>query len=381
MFGSLGTLFAFRLAMARPHLLLLLFSSLILLLLTTVKQPERPAVLAGLAATSALAGLGHTAGWIGIGLAGLWAIGGALGAPVGARSDRGFRWRPAAAVAAGWLLGQLVHPHFPGNFRLHWLQGLVIPFQATGRGSAELEAVIGQELTPLGGAVLLLQASAFVPIGLAIYYLVRRPEARTRGALTLATASIGLLAVSAWRFQRLFELGAPYGVFALALAMGAARVRWSRLQTGAAALVVGAGCVFAQWGLLVETQLVSPPREMAVWIGAHATPGDRVFTAQWADSAPLLYFAPQVQSMVALDPTFFWLKDRDLFGLYVRTAYGRTSDPAQTIPERFGAGWVTLPRQPAYETLARRLAASGPLEARRVYEDPFYQVWEVGPRR
>jgi hypothetical protein len=376
-FLALGSLFAFRLAMARPHQLLLILSTALLLVLTTTRDPERPRVLVALAAISAAAGLGHTAGWIGIGLAGFWGTCGALTDRAG--GDRGLRWKPAAAIAVGWLAGQLVHPNFPGNFRLHWLQGFVIPFQAAGRGNADLEAVIGQELTPLATSELLRQAMAFVPLGLAIVTLIRHPKARTRSALTVTAASAAFLSVSAWRFQRLFELGAPLGVFALALTLGAAEIRWSRRQKLVGAALVVLGTLISQRGLIRTTQITSPPRAMADWVAAHAAPGDRVFTAQWADSAPLLHAAPRVVSMVTLDPTFFWLHDAEAFALFVRTGFGRTSEPARAIRERFGARWVTIPKLPTYETLARQLAASGPTEALQVYDDPFYQVWDVRP--
>ena len=48
--------------------------------------------------------------------------------------------------------------------------------------------------------------------------------------------------------------------------------------------------------------------------------GERVFTAQWGDSAPLFYFAPQLESLVVLDPTFFLAKDPELFETYVTSA-------------------------------------------------------------
>lgn len=378
MLVALGSLFAFRLAMARPHQLLLLLSSLLLLLLTTSRDPERPRVLAALAAISAAAGLGHTAGWIGIGLATFWGLCGPL-TPASGAVDRSVRWKPAAAIALGWLAGQFLHPNFPANFRLHWLQGFVIPFQASGSGSADLAAVIGQELTPLAPDVLVRQATAFVPIGLAVFYLLKWPRARTRSTLTLAIASLGFLAVSAWRFQRLFELGAPLGVFALGLALGAAQVRWTRRQNLVAGALILAGIIVSQHGLILATEAVSPPRRMAEWLGEHGRDGERVFTAQWADSAPLLFSAPQLTSMVTLDPTFFWLRDAELFSLYVRTAFGQTSDPARVLRERFGVRWVTISKRPAYQGLARQLAASGVAEASRSYEDDAYQVWDLRP--
>ncbi len=71
------------------------------------------------------------------------------------------------------------------------------------------------------------------------------------------------------------------------------------------------------------------------------------------DSAPLFYYAPQLQSLVALDPTAFYLKDRKLFDTYVNVVSGQDPDPARTIRETFGARWVTIPPALYPQLLAR----------------------------
>lgn len=95
-----------------------------------------------------------------------------------------------------------------------------------------------------------------------------------------------------------------------------------------------------------------------------------------ADSAPLLYSAPQLQSMVALDPTFFWLADSELFTLYTRIVHGQHGDPAQAIRERFGARWVTIWKVPALGPLTAQLLRSG--TATVAYADASYLVLDLG---
>ncbi len=122
---------------------------------------------------------------------------------------------------------------------------------------------------------------------------------------------------------------------------------------------------------------VSPPLAMARFLAASGKAGERVFTAQWADSAPLLYFAPQLQSLVALDPTFFYLHDARLFAEYVDIVDGRASDPAQAIRQRFGARWVTIWRMPVYQRLAIQLRDSPGVKI--VFNDRDYVVMDLGP--
>ena len=115
---------------------------------------------------------------------------------------------------------------------------------------------------------------------------------------------------------------------------------------------------------------------MAEWLGEHGRPGERVFTANWADSAPLLYYAPQLQSIVALDPTFFLIADPERFRLYANIVQGHEVDSVRAIREHFGARWVTLWRFPAHKALATRLLKSGQVSV--AFADPYYLVVDLG---
>ena len=117
------------------------------------------------------------------------------------------------------------------------------------------------------------------------------------------------------------------------------------------------------------------PIGMARWLAENGRPGEKVFTAQWADSAPIFYFAPQLRSLVALDPTFFFARDPALFTTYTEIAFGRSPDPAGAIARRFGSQLVTVWRAPAFSPLAAQLARDP--RAQPVYLDPYYAVFRL----
>lgn len=121
---------------------------------------------------------------------------------------------------------------------------------------------------------------------------------------------------------------------------------------------------------------LAPPRGMALWLAEHGRRGERVFTANWADSEPLFYYAPHLQSLVALDPTFFLIADPERFRQYVDIVKGREAEPARAIRERFDARWVTIWKVPSYRKVANQLVRSG--QARVVFSDPFYFVLDLG---
>jgi hypothetical protein len=382
---ALGTMFVLRAEMARPHVWLIGITLLYLGLLVADARPWVLALVAG------LGGLLHTGGWIVIGFAALWAVAGRLTPRGSPDADRGFAWRLLPWTAGGWLAGQLVHPNVPANFGLLWLQNVVVPYQSTA-GSAALRSQIGNELTPPEADVLMAQWPSFLAPLAVVALLLLVPRLRTRATLTTALLAIAFLVVGSVALRRFFELGAPLALLALGLVL---RERQSAASGGGSRKRRDGPPARLSWlpfagavalGLLSTLTAVralgfgqsSPPRAMAQWLGDrvagdHAAVGDRVFTAQWADSAPLLYSAPRLESLVALDPTFFLAKDPALFDLYVQIVQGRSGDPARVIRERFGARWVTVWKQPVYRALAEQLATIAPIR----YDDPDYLVFEL----
>lgn len=375
--GGLGTLFAQRLEMCRPHVWLIGFTVLVTALLGERRWKA-------LAVVCALFGLFHTAGWIAIPLAICWSLSGLLlrRDPRETPESR-VPWQPVAAAAGGWLLGQLVHPEVPANFHLIAIANFVIPFQAAAGTNADLASQLGTELARPGLDVLREQLPAFLAPLLVAAALLWEPRVRSRATLTAGLTSLVFLIAGSVAIRRFFELGAPLALLALALVLRERRDRglpvlmpeWWR---GAAALAIALGTLWTTTALRAYGYGVdSPPLEMSRWLAAHGAKGERVFTAQWADSAPLFYSAPQLQSLVALDPTAFYLKDPRRFATYVKVVSGGDADPARTIREQFGARWVTiLPR--LFPQLLTQLGRTPGVEA--VYGGDGYMVIDLGKR-
>jgi hypothetical protein len=391
----LGSLVAMRVDMCRPHLLLMTGAVLILGALAAERRPWELALIALLFSWA------HAGAWIAIAEGAVWALAGVFAAPP--TSGRRVPWRPVLWIAAGWLLGQILHPSFPDNWRLFIFQNFVVPFEASPAGNEALRSQIGEELSPPTLAILFEQWTAFLAPLLATFLLWRHPHSRRRAPLAAIALSWAFLIAGSVLIRRFLELGAPLSVLALALVVAAASdrpigplrstaARSKRDRPADPQLLLGGWgpwilplflVIGAAWtGWTVRSYSFgnrSGPREMALSMGANAPAGARVFTAQWADSAPLFYSAPQLKSLVALDPTFFFAQDPDRFAEYVRIVSGRHPDPRTAIQKDFGARYVTLWRVPVYAALVGQLQSLpvGHPPPKVAYADSDYLVLDL----
>jgi hypothetical protein len=262
------------------------------------------------------------------------------------------------------------------------LVNLVVPFEASPAGNAALRSQIGEELAPPGLDLLVEQWTIFMAPLVVAVALLRERRLRTRATLATGLVALAFLVLGALLLRRMLELGAPLGLLALAAiaverrrqGLGGLLGSWTA-WAAAGALLIGSLWTAATLRMHAFGR-VSWPQEMARWLGEHGRPGERVFTAQWADSAPLFYYAPQLQSLVALDPTLFFAKDPRLFQEYVDIVQGRRADPATIIRERFKARYVTIWQAPVYERFAENLVRDRAVHL--VYRDSYYLIADLG---
>jgi hypothetical protein len=367
---AMGVIFSSRMAMCRPHHGEIGFSILFLGLLLLEAPPL------ALAAVAAVFGLFHASGWLPIAFATLWLL--AMRFDPAAPPRR--RWVDVAATSLGWVVGQCLHPAFPHNLRLLWIQNVTVLSKAAAGGQA-LRSQIGSELQPMETRLVPDQWPALLAAAVLIILVATRPGWRRPQVLLIAGIAMLALFSGLFLWLRFFELAAPLTLLAIAvgsqLPEGQVRRKAARANLVGIAVLILVGTLFSFSRLRqYQTGQVALPRGMAQWFAENGRPGERVFTANWADSAPLLYYAPQLQSLVALDPTFFLIADPERFRLYANIVQGREVDSVRAIRERFGARWVTVWRFPAHKAIATRLLRSG--QASVAFADPYYLVLDLG---
>jgi hypothetical protein len=314
--------FVLRFALVRPHLL-----SLVLALAITWAAARRR--LPWVAGLSLLYPLSYVAWHLPLLLCGLVEL-----AFLMARAKPAGRTVLAAALGVG--VGVLLHPNFPNNVSLFWLQNVDILVSTAWGSKPGFE--LGTEFLPFVGAHWLryvLWPALLVGFGLWAGFKRRREDALPLAFALVALTFLGLTL----RTQRFVEYAAPFSALAAALAARSTGPRWL-----GSALVLVTTLHLAWWGSdplrRLATRGEDLPPVVAERLRAAIPENAQVFTCDWGLTGELMWALPERKFLVALDPVFFWKKDPALYRLWYELVRHPPEDVAAVVRDRFGARFV-----------------------------------------
>ncbi|HEX8338445.1 MAG TPA: hypothetical protein VF621_17125, partial [Pyrinomonadaceae bacterium] len=269
-------------------------------------------------------------------------------------SERRLEWRPLALVAAGSLLGFVINPYFPHNFRLLY-EHLVIKVTAS-----DFTTTVGSEWYPystwefLGNCGVALAAMV---VGY-VSFKDSASEGRQRAFLLMLFSTLLMLANMRWR--RFAEYFPPFAILFAAFAVEPLIRRARALHTASGPLVEGPEAgdeprrterarvenARAWEMIIVATAFVLLAVPMAwyarvtakdiagmagpdlykggmEWLSKNAEPGELIVNTDWDDFPKLFYYNPRLAYVSGLDPTYLLDKDRRLAELNGRITIGR----------------------------------------------------------
>lgn len=260
-------------------------------------------------------------------------------------------WRVLAAATGGVLLGWLVHPHFPNNFRLVWIQLVDVLSNAWGVAGPNLS--LGGETKPANTRSWLREHVAlYVPFMFAVITLPRakdllnKPRFITLFALANAWFIMGCLS------KRFVEYWAPLAVWVSAEVFSAAwqslredppvvlRRTWTRWSlVGIVAIFAISVQVATHLEMRKEFRKPGPSglRAAAEWLEKNTPEDAQVYTCDWDDAPELFFFNHHNRYMVFLDPNFMYKWEPEVWRTWNDVANGKKRQPADVIVTEFKA--------------------------------------------
>ena len=261
--------------------------------------------------------------------------------------------RTLAISACAMTAAVLLHPNFPANTQLFWIQNVEVLVRKAWGGEAGFS--LGEEFAPLGFEAMLRHLSfPLIVVGMALFPAVRRRRESLAGFafLACAIAFIGLTA----KTQRFLEYAVPFSFLAGATSLRAVRKP----------LLVPLIAVMSAWTLLVGSHRLRDlplrqdlfPRDRAESIQKIVPEGAQVFTCGWETTGEMMLALPERRFLVALDPVFFWEKDAELYRTWFDVVHHPPTDPVSIVKSRFQAGFILCEASPEYVAFIQRVNES-----------------------
>lgn len=281
----------------------------------------------------------------------------------------------------GTLAGLRLHPHFPNNLQVWYVQNALLPLFNSGHSQefwfvAEHTALSKPEFLGACGVTLLLFGSAMVTL-----ILGRRNVSREALLIfTLACGFFGMTLLS----MRFAEYWAPFTVLSCALNLNAMKIKH-----GASAMlknstrIVHFGMIFFSVVVYILAALLIPVHftpelaPVADWLAKNTPQESIVFTTDWSDFPQLFYYSTQNYYLFGLDPVYCYAYDADIWATWVAIVSGQADDPGGEIQNIFRADYVLCPKRP--EDTPNLLTAQL-LEDHRYrigYEDEHHLIFAV----
>jgi hypothetical protein len=264
------------------------------------------------------------------------------------------RWKPTLVAFAGVAVGVALHPNNLNLVRLTWIQIVDVLFRNAWGTKEGFD--LGSEFQPFSmdkWARLLLIAVTMAVASLAISWRDRK-NGSTPLAFALVSLAFGILTVRTARFTEYFL---PFS--AAALALSSRSVPWRFLPHA----VLG---ISALYTLSLSSDILvglanrgnDVPPSVASYMRQQIPPGAQVFTCDWGLTGALMQALPDRRFIVALDPTFFYEKDPDLYRIWYRLPREAPPDSADTIRHRFGARYAICLDKPGRHAFFYRLSST-----------------------
>ncbi len=261
--------------------------------------------------------------------------------------EQEFRWQSVLATLLGVLAGFLLHPNFPNNFRIFYLNGILVPIFALKWG---LE--LGAEFFPASTRDWALDYP-FILLSLILMLALstsagNKIKASTRIWMSLA----GFFFVFSFFSRRYLAHLYPLLLVALAgyasdwwgsgerLPFFRRRRAWriSSVAVLTMALAMVGFFTARSFRRIAQADEFYNRHYEAVgrWMAENVPAGEVIFHSNWSDAQYFIGLNPKDDYFVTLDPIFMYCWNPVKYKLYRDISFGSTSDPYSLLKNEFG---------------------------------------------
>lgn len=242
------------------------------------------------------------------------------------------------AVFLGILAGFIIHPNFPNNFSVFYLNSILVPLYTIKAGVLEL----GAEFFPLNTRQFLLSYPVVI-IGLILLIFTaisKRPKAKFETSVFLTLAMFFL--VLSFICRRYLSHG--YLIMLIAFssyftdAVSDLKNINKKLIIGASVLIILLGIGISRtvrYNAIIARVVNTHYEQVGKWLEQNVPEGELIFHANWSDSQYFIGLNPKNDYFVTLDPVYMHNPNPELYKLYRDVSFGRTKDPYPVLKDTF----------------------------------------------
>jgi hypothetical protein len=360
-----SSVFVFRFAQVRPHLLSITLA--IVLLWALGRERLRLAFVA-----AALYPLAYVA---------FWQIPLILTLSIQSAcflSGKRVSWKAVGIVPAGIVTGMFLHPNTFNLIQLNWIHMADILIQNAWGESTRFH--LASEFKPFSA----LEWGKFLIIVVfmasAAFALAWRDRRRNLLGLACAVAALvfGILTARTNRFAEYFV---PFSVLAIAVASTCLKKKWlpSALMGLSLVYMLVLGTDPYKIMTSMETKEAYLSSDAGRLFRERIPAGAQVFTTAWDYTGSLMIALPERRFIVAADPTLFYKKDPELYDLWFTLSRFPPQNPASVIRGKFDSRFVISRNYHAYLRLFDGLRSDRSVKI--LHADERWVLYDLGAKK
>ena len=248
----------------------------------------------------------------------------------------------------GTIAGLVIHPHFPNNLRVWYVQNVLLPIFNWGKSQkfwfvAEHTSLSTWAFIGTYGLTLALFGTATTIMILKW----RTLDSMTIFIFALSSVFLGMTIVS----MRFVEYWVPFTILSCALSIKAISpiksiVLKTAIKIGQFGLLSFSIVMYVLALLLIPVRFTPELEEAAQWLKNNTPKEAVIFTTNWSDFPQLFYFNTQNHYLFGLDPVYCYAYEPNLWDIWVAIVTGEIDNPSAEIQNAFHADYVLCTNNP-----------------------------------